>query len=302
MLTNGQKAARYLFYSVWAVLMTALTYVLGAVSLKTLRRKFGRAGYWTVTIALSAGLFALQFKLLSVSFFSLVLLVGVFTELEEHHQSLNVSAFFTLVINALVGAGAFVLWATTTGPKWSQTVLGWIEQMLKPLTEMNPGLEIKYFDLMLQLPSIILIMWMGALYLAVLLESRLLGEDETLSTDAVNMRKQLGEFRLPDVCVWLFIASLLGAFGNFGNQVVEAIAANTLNVSFMLFFFQGVGVVSKFFEKLRLAPFWQTLLMALIVIHLFLFVSVLGLMDYWLDFRSRIAKGKGPTEEFKEEI
>jgi hypothetical protein len=301
MLMNGQKAARYLFYSVWAVLMTALTYVLGAVSLKTLRRKFGRAGYWAVTVALTAVLFALQFKLLAVAFFSLVLLVGVFAELEEHHQSLNVSAFFTLVINSLVGAGAFILWVYSTGPKWSQVVLGWLEQLLKPLAEMNPHIEIKYFDLMLQLPSIILIMWMGALYLAVLLESRLLSEGDALPVDAQSMRKQLGEFKLPDACVWVFIVSLLGAFGNFGHHILEAIAANTLNVCFMLFFFQGVAVVAKFFEKMRLAPFWQTLLMALIVIHLFLFVSVLGLMDYWFDFRGRIAKGKG-SEEFKEGI
>lgn len=288
MVLNGQKASRFLFYSVWAVLMTALTYVLGAVSLKTLRTKFGRGGYWALTMFLSFGLFALHYKLLAIAFFSLVLLIGVFGEFEELHLSFSVSAFFALVINSLIGAGAFVLWVYSTGPKWSQLVLSGIETLLKPLSDMNPGIEAKYFDLMLQLPSFILMSWMGALYLAVLLE------------DGV-MRKQLAELRMPDACVWLFIASLLGAFGGFTNQAVQALAGNTLNVCFLLFFFQGVAVVAKFFEKLRMGPFWQTLWMALIVIHLFLFVSVLGLSDYWFDFRSRLAKGKG-SEEFNEEV
>ncbi len=278
--------------------MTALTYVLGAVSLKTLRSKFGRGGYWALTAALSAGLFAAHFTLLAVSFLSLVVLVGVFSELEELHLSFNVSAFFTLVINSLIGAGAFVFWMYSTGPKWSHQVLTWVETLLKPLADMNPSLEIKYFDLMLQLPSIVLILWMGAIYLAVLLENRLGGEEPV---NDLGMRKQLAEFRLPDACVWLFIASLLGSFGHLGNQVVEAISANTLNVCFMLFFFQGVAVVSKSFERMRFGAFWQVLLMAVIVIHLFLFVSVLGLMDYWFDFRARLAKGKG-SEEFKEEV
>ena len=280
---------RHLFYGVWAVFMTALTYILGAASLKILYRTGGRWVFWGVSLALTGALFALQFKLLGLAFFSLVALVGVFSELEEMGLGLNISAFFTLVINALIAAGTFVFWIWMTGPKWSQNLLSMVETTLKPLELYNPGVQLKYYDLMLQLPSVVIMAWMAALYLAIMLESRL----------TATMSDQLKDFRVPEAGVWIFILSLLGKFGGFVGPVAEATAANALNVCFMLFFFQGIAVVSRFFEKMRLGAVWQMLFTVLIVVYLFLFVSVLGLADHWIDFRSRLAKG---TEEFKREI
>jgi hypothetical protein len=280
--------------------MTALTYILGAASLKIMRRKSGRLIYWGLNAALAAGLFAAQFKMLSVAFFSLVLLTGIFAELEELGLSFKVSAFFTLVINSLIWAGVFAAWISVIGPKWSNQVLAAIENLLKPLEVYNPGLQVKYFDLMLQLPSVILMMWMAALYLALLLESRMVRDENP--QQAQPMREQLKEFRVPDACVWIFILALLGKFGGFSNQPVEALSANALNVCFMLFFFQGIAVVARSFEKLRMGLIWQTLFMVLIVVYLFLFVSVLGLMDHWFDFRAKLLKGGGTNREFEEEI
>ncbi len=275
--------------------MTALTYILGAASLKVLRQKSGRLIYWGLNVALSAGLFALDFKMLSVAFFSLVLLTGVFSELEDLGLNLSVSAFFTLVINALIWTGTFLFWMSITGPKWSATVLAAVENLLKPLEVYNPGLQVKYFDLMLQLPSVIIMMWMASIYLAVLLESRLLTSRDPQTDPSVMqdlpMREQLKEFRVPDAAVWIFILALLGKFGGFSNQTFEAISANALNVCFTLFFFQGIAVVARTFEKVRLGLIWQTLFMVMIVVYLFLFVSALGLVDYWFDIRARLAKG-----------
>lgn len=297
-MTKANRALRFIFFSVWAVLMTALTYILGAVTLKVLRHKLGRLGYWTLSTVISCGLLALQAQVLAVAFFSLVVLMGVFAELEEMGLSLKVSAFFTLVINALLAAGAFALWVFYTGPKWSQQVLSRIENLLQPLTELNPQLQLNYFDLMLQLPSIVIILWMGAIYTALLLEKRLLNGGAPATSAA--MREQLAEFRLPDAIVWMFIVALLGAFGGIPYQWVEALSVNAVNVIVVLFFFQGIAVVARLFESLRMGLFWQFLFMVLIVVHLFLFVSLVGLMDYWLDFRNRMSKKR--TEEFNREV
>jgi hypothetical protein len=152
---------------------------------------------------------------------------------------------------------------------------------------------------MLMLPSVILMLWLGALYVGIVLESRLVAPEDAGKTATVPMRRALRELRLPDAVVWILIAALLGAFGGWGGPVVEAVSANALNVCFVLFFFQGIAVVSRLFERLRLSAFWQTLFMALVVVYLFLFVSLLGLTDYWFDFRSRLAKR---TEEINREI
>jgi uncharacterized protein YybS (DUF2232 family) len=161
---------------------------------------------------------------------------------------------------------------------------------------------VNYFDLMLQLPSVVLILWMGAIYLAILLEDRLsMGAKSAEVVPAPSaMRAQLPVFRLPDVCVWIFIVSLLGAFGGIPWRAFEVISVNVMNVCLVLFFFQGAAVTVQFFNKLRMGWFWQMIFMILIVVQLFLFVSLIGLLDYWFDFRTRM--GKRPTEVNREEI
>jgi hypothetical protein len=285
-MESGKRALRFSFYGLWAVVMTALTitFVLGAVSLKVLRREAGRVHYWFIGSAFTGILFAMKATPLALAYGSLVLLVGVFSELEELGLGVLTSGFFTLVINFLCGAGVFALWVSRTGPKWSQFIQDGLELMLKPLVELNPKLQINYFDLMLQIPSLLLILWMCAIYFAVLLENRVRPIEQQ------GMKGQLAEFRLPDFVVWLFIGALLGAFGGLAKMPVEAVSVNVLNVCFMLFFFQGIAVVARFFETLRMGWFWQTVFMVLIVVHLFLPVSLLGLIDYWVDFRARMQK------------
>ena len=270
--------------------MTALTYVLGAPALKILRRRLGRAGYWALMTALASALYALGGGLLGVAFFSLAVLMGVFEEFEEMGLSFAVSAFFTLLINALLSGGAFALWVYTVGPRWSRSVSDFLAESLKPVFEINPHLQLNLQDLMGQLPSVALIMWMISIYVAVLLEGRMLTGKESSPPAWPAMRPQLAALRLPDVCVWLFIVGLLGAFGEFEVKGVQSLSINVLNVCIVLFFFQGIAVVGKFFEGLRMGAIWQTVFMTLIVMQLFLVVSVLGLLDFWLGFRARIEK------------
>ena len=279
--------------------MTALTYILGAVGLKVLRQRLGRLGYWSLTTGISAVLFGVNAKPMAIAFFSLVVLMGVFSELEELHLSFSLSAFFTLLLNALIGAGSIALWVSRIGPKWTVMVQSTLESLLAPLSKINANIQINYADLMMQLPSIVLIMWMGAIYVAVLLEGRMMSMEPGKPEPVLpSMRQQLLALRMPDAVVWLLILSLLGTFGGFELKKLAAVSANVMNVAFVLFFFQGIAVVAKFFERLRMGSFWQFLFMVLIVVHLFLFVSLVGLIDYWLDFRARLDKR---TPEYKRE-
>lgn len=280
----GKRALRFTFFSLWAVMMTALTYVVGAVGLKVIRREWGRLPYWSSGLALSGLLYAGNLRPLGLAFLSLVLLIGIFSEIEEMGLSVMVSGFFTLLINSMLGAGSFALWVYYTGPKWSQQLQDILQTMLKPLVDINPKLQISYYDLMLQLPSVVLILWMVAIYLAVWLENRL------APNDSLTTKDQLSRVSMPDPVVWMFIIALLGAFGGHGLGALEAMSVNILNVCFMLFFFQGIAVVAKFFESVRMGLFWQFMFTVLIIVHLFLLVSLLGLIDYWVDFRSRIEK------------
>ena len=289
-MDKDQSAFLPILFALISVVMTALVlpYTFGVAFLKALRRRSGRSFFWSFTALLSTCLFLMGAKPLALAFFSLVILMGVFSELEEMGLSFSTCTFLTVLINGLISAGGFALWVYFTGPNWQSVILSSLETILRPVNEMNPHLQLSYSGLMLQLPSLLAILWIVGIYVAVLLESRLRNNIERDSWPP--LRPQLSNFRLPDVWVWVFIASLLGSFGSFDMPIFRGVAVNVMNLCVVLFFFQGIAVVGRFFENIRMSTFWQSVFMFVLIVQLFLFVSLLGIMDYWLDFRSRIAK------------
>lgn len=269
--------------------MTALTFVLGAVPLKSLRRGAGRLTYWSLGLGISAVLFALQLHLFAAAFLSMVVLIGLFSEFEELHLNLQTSAFFALLITSMLALGGFAIWIYSVGPAWNQMVLAALQASLDPLGRFSEALKVDYNELMLQLPSLALILWTVALYLSVLLEGRLTAPSSEPIPPS-KFREELAQFRAPDAIVWIFIASVLGAFGNFNVKGLQTVSVNVLNVSLVIFFFQGAAVIARFFQSLRMGMLWQTVLMVFVVLQLFVFVSALGLVDHWVDFRTRLNK------------
>lgn len=280
MAVYARQTLRSLVLAAWAVLLTVLTYVFGAPVLKTTRRYVGRPVYWGLFLVICAGFFALKLQAVGLALLTLVVLIGVFEEFVEIGLTFRLAMFFTILVNALLSAGAFAIWVYYSGSKWIAILRSNVEALMKPVFEMNSHFQIDIGELMLQLPSIALISWMVALYLSILLDKQ----------DASTLRPQLATFKVPDAFVWLMIGSLLGTFGNFSAHWVQAVSINVLNVCVLLFFFQGIAVVAKLLEKLRMGAFWQWAFMVLIIVQLFLLVSVLGLMDYWFDFRGRLER------------
>lgn len=290
------RALRLLMYGTWTVVLTATTYVLGAIPLKILRTLLGRRNFWALGLVSCAVLAGVGSYALGLALLSLTLLVGVYDEGEDAGLSGTASAFFSLAVNALLATGGFLFWMYSVGPGWQVQAIQFIDAVQKPITAQWPAAAVDAKEFLRIAPSLVLALWMAALYLAVLLESRLM-RPTGAKTPPPARAGLVREFRLPDPVIWLFIGSLLGRFGDFGSPVLQMVAYNVLNVCLVLFFFQGLAVIAKYFETIRLNPAWQVVLM-LFLVYLSLFVSLLGLMDYWLDFRARFTK---PASTFNRE-
>jgi len=281
----------------WTVLMTGLTVVLGGVPLKALRRDLGRVGYWTLCGITALALFASGMKVFAGIYLSLVVLIGLFAEWEELGMSLMPSAFFSLVTTVLFASAGVALWISRTGANWKDQILARLDESLKPALELTPSFQFNSHDIMMQLPSLFIVMWLVTLYLSVLLEKRAVVQSRHAQYE-VSFREELGRINIPNPVIWAFIFALLGAFGDFGKLGLQAASVNVLNVCLMLFFFQGLAVVSRAFTVFRIGFFWQALLMIILVSQLWL-LSLLGLVDHWVDFRSRLSKGR---EEMNNEL
>src|SRR5690606_40408657 len=96
-------------------------------------------------------------------------------------------------------------------------------------------------------------------------------------------------FRVPDVMIWPLLLSMLFSFTQHGYEFVRLVSLNVLNVLTVLYFFQGLAVVAAYFRVYRVNSLLQTLFYVFVLFQA-MFLSVIGLADYWLDFRHRLVK------------
>lgn len=275
----------------WAFVLTALTYFLGAGPLRAVRSQLGRGFFWSFVFLLSlvsfligtlgTGSEASLFMWIGASFLSLSILLGLFSEFEESGLSFDLSAAFSILILSFLSLGATGILFWMRGPSLFTKAKNFLEQSLK-----GAQLELPVDQLIYQIPSVVIILWMLAIYSGVLLEGRI-----RLGVHKPSLfRAELFQFRAPGWAVWIFIACLLPAFGGFGPKWLQVIATNVLNVSIAVFFFQGLGIIHQVLIFMRVSLFWQIILVLFLVLQLFLFVSCLGLADYWLDLRTKLIK------------
>ncbi len=272
----------------WAVVLSALTAVLGAAPLRVLRQSAGQGAYWFISICLVTLAVGLNWLPLALILGVNAILVGAYTEFEEREFSLRQSAGFAVLITALLLASGFYVWTSVVGKGWLVQITTAVEQTLSQMTAMNVTLlsAVQAQDIVVQLPSAIFIFMIISLGLALILEKRL-GHWVNLKTEH---KEKLTSFSAPDMIVWVFIFSLLGAFAQLGMRPVEVFSLNALNVCCVVYFFQGLAVLGTFFESFRISLFWRFMWVILLVVQLPILMSLLGLVDYWADFRRAFVK------------
>lgn len=98
------------------------------------------------------------------------------------------------------------------------------------------------------------------------------------------------EFRLSDATVWLTLISLLFVGLESSNELVKTVSINFLIIAVVALFFQGFAVIEFALRFFRLGLFTRTIIYLLIILQLAPVVIVIGLVDYWADFRKLIRK------------
>ena len=279
------RSLRVGIYALWAISLTALTYVFGALPIKLLRTSLGRVGYALAGFSL-VGLFAVSHNsAMAIALASLFVLIGIYTELEDTGLAFVPSALSTLAVSTLLTAGGFAMWVVRVGPGWRQVLLQGITDLERPILDRFPSLSVNTADFVTVAPSVILGLWMTALCGSVWFER--VWRQKNAEANPLN------GFRLPDFVVWVFIASVLGRYGDFGSMWLSSVSYNVMNGCLILFFFQGIAVALKFFEVIR-APWPLQVFSAVFLLYGSVMISFLGLLDFWFDFRTRLIK-RGAT-------
>lgn len=95
----------------------------------------------------------------------------------------------------------------------------------------------------------------------------------------------LNQWRSPEIMVWGVIACIGAAL--VGGNAFKLIAINGLIIFAVVYFFQGIAIVSFYFEKKELPRMMRVFLYCFIAMQQLLLLVVIGLgfFDVWLNFR-----------------
>jgi len=104
------------------------------------------------------------------------------------------------------------------------------------------------------------------------------------------------EYRIPDYFVWFLIAG--GFLILTPYEPLKYVSYNVLIIFGMLYFFQGIQVINKIFERFQVSVFFRMMLLLFIFLYFTFFVAVItliGLFSIW--YKPKWLEKKGDDEK-----
>lgn len=252
--------------------------------------------------------FAMQWRSLTpaVFFFELGLIGFVLSEMFELNLSLEKTVGLTTGLVLLVGLALVAIYEMfSAGTLWDrltqylsrnlELALDMYRQMDIPADQINAlsqSMEGILYVMVRIMPaivvvSVLLVVWGNLLLARPLLRSK------KLFYPAFGA---LNEWQAPERLVWVAIFS--GFLLLIPHNSLKFLGVNMLIIMMMVYFFQGIAIVSFYFEKKQFPRLLRGILYGLIVLQQFvlLLVIALGFFDLWVDFR-RMKKGVSDDNE-----
>ncbi len=270
------------------------TVLLAAGPLRALRLSTPFWVFWPVAAMLSAGMWVAGIPVAACTFAAVVLVVGLYTEIEAWGANRGAAALGSMVaLVAAVGTG-FGAWCRSLKISPLTWISKWVEPMVVKMKEVYPALEVDVDVLVSQTPSALVIMGLLVLAIAVLSEQTWL----RFADSRVAATSKWTDFKVWDVGIYALMLALLAALTRHEIKLVSVIGVNALNVLVLLYFFQGMAIVFKAFDTFSVGVFWRVLVSFVLIFQLAILVAVVGVADYWLEIRNRLARRPvGPKAE-----
>ncbi|MBE9582373.1 MAG: YybS family protein [Proteobacteria bacterium] len=242
----------------------------------------------------------------AVYFFELGLIGLILSEMFEMDLSLEKTVVVTTGIVLGTGAVILALYGLVSAESiWDQIsnyLHGNLELALSIYREMDVSEEkigilaqsmegILYVMLRI-MPAIVIVSTLLVVWSNLLLARPLLKSGKLFCPDFGALNK----WKAPEPLVWLVILS--GILVLLPHKGFKLFGVNGLIIMMTIYFFQGIAIVSFYFEKKQFPKILRGILYGLIAIQQFVLLLVIaaGFFDVWIDFR-RMKKGVDDKNE-----
>ena len=203
--------------------------------------------------------------------------------------------FWTTAANLLIFSAGFIAYSTFSGINLQQLISIEISGSLKQAVALYEkggvtGEELEILKHSMSTAAELLQRLYPALVTAMLIViagCNLVLVKKTTTKTAVNLAiGDFSTFRNPDTLVWVLIATGFSLL--LPVSMITTPALNLLLIITLLYFFQGMAVVSAFITRNSVSALLRVLLYAILIIqpYLLALVAGIGLFDLWVDFRT----------------
>jgi len=229
-------------------------------------------------------------------YFGLLLATGmILGECLERHMGIQKTMGLTSIIAAGLVFAAIMVYTISQGRTLSGIMTDYMNQslsiakQLSPEIGMDPDMTQKLISsMMIVMPGMFMISFMTTLWLNILIIRKLL----KLKGITIKSIEHLNLYKAPYMLVWVFIGCAMALM--IPVSPVKIVGINCLIVLMLVYFFQGIAVVSFVFQKKNTPMALKGFCYFLIAVQVYVLILVIGLgfFDNWIDFRKLSASPK----------
>jgi uncharacterized protein YybS (DUF2232 family) len=224
-----------------------------------------------------------------ILYFGSLLMTGFFLgECIERHMGIERTMILTCVGVLGTALAAFVLYTIFQGQTMTQIVSDYLTRYFGLTAQIytDMGIEQGQIEMLNQafiiiMPGMFIISFLATMWMNILIIKKL------LLRKGINLKSigNLNHYKAPEYLVWIVIA--LGSTLLLPVEAIKFVSINCLIVLMLVYFFQGIAVVSYFFQTKRSPTALRLFCYSLIAVQIYFLILVIGLgfFDNWINFR-----------------
>ena len=229
-------------------------------------------------------------------FFAGLLLVGfILGELMELRFPIDKTVLYTCGVVLIGAIASLFIFSSISGQNLFTILSQYVAQNLKlslalyqslgmsdeNLRLIQGSLDKIHYVLVRIIPALTIASTLLVIWINILVSKALLKGKFRLHPDY----EKLNRWQAPDFLVWAVIGC--GLLMLLPASTAKLLGINVLLIAMTIYFFQGMSIVSFFFEKKKVPRFFKVILYSLIALQQLALIAVIGigLFDMWFNFR-----------------
>ncbi len=260
----------------------------GAPFVRVLATTVRSSIFWGVGCFLVATLFVFNLFIATIYVGAVWMTLGFYSELEKRGTSWKKTGLLALLAGLLF-AVVCVIAITKGSVAGSDLVKNFMLPLQEAMKQVMPAEEFLKFDITQYLPGIFTAVLVSAIALSFIFEAKIFSLF-SLKREKISSSMKWIEFRVPDIFIWFALFGFLFSIVDLKVPHLKIAAMNFSIFSIVVFFFQGISAIEFMTRVYRTGFFTKIALYMLILGWLGPAVSVVGLLDYWVNFRKMVRK------------